>query len=973
MRRRWLFVSLALGLAGALVVWLATMWIGSWRFEREMLAAKREFAHGQFREAAARLNRLAKRQPSQGELEYLLGACERADGRPDEADEAWSRVPESSPEAASAALARGKLALEQGRYAFAETCFVRAIPAGTDIGDEAERLRGRLDWIVGRSDDYKRTLRRDAKRSRDPADVLRTLWSVDMAYFPIDSARAVLERAHRNFPEDDRVWLGLANLATMTGQWDSANEWLTRCESKRPSDPAVLRSRLEWARMANRPDEAAKAAARLPASTLTRFQMLVFDTWLAARAGDKEAERASLVKRLELDPGDSAAYDRLADLAAQAGDSQRVADLRRRKAASDLARERVRAVMSEKDVRPHALEIAKNSELMGRWFDARAWWAVVGRTDRSPEIDQHIRVNDERLAQHDAVAGPASQSLAELLPGLKLLNRLNAASVVKLRAPRFSEQAKERGIDFVFENGQSAARQLPETMSGGVGVLDYDGDGLLDVYAIQGGVFPPPTGARTFADRLYRNLGGGRFEDATASSGLAAFPGGYGHGVAVGDYDNDGRPDLFITRWGSYALYHNKGGGAFEDATIAAGFGGDRDYPTSAAWADLDGDGDLDLYVCHYLQWDVDNPIPCEDPQRPDHVYCDPRNFRALPDHLFRNDKGRFVDVTKEAGIVDREGRGLGVVAADLDGDGKIDLFVANDTTANYFFRNLGGLRFEEEGLISGLATNASGGYLAGMGVACGDFDGDGLIDLAVTNFFGETTSLYHNLGGGLFSDRAAEYGLAGPTRFVLGFGLAALDANNDGRLDLIQANGHVNDYRPKTPYEMPTQLFLGEAGGRFVEGSNQAGPDLKIPRVGRGLAVADLDNNGRLDVLEVGERVRLALFHNQTPLDNHFVTFALEGTASNKDGVGAKIIVTAGSNKQFAERFGGGSYMSASDRRMHFGLGPATKAHMVEVVWPSGRRDRFENLDVDQGYLLREGDPTAAPLRGFGKATSRP
>ena len=365
------------------------------------------------------------------------------------------------------------------------------------------------------------------------------------------------------------------------------------------------------------------------------------------------------------------------------------------------------------------------------------------------------------MAKDEPPDAPSGRSLAELLATLPPSPSGKTNVPGALKVPVFTDDAEQSGIAFIFDNGRSELLQIPETMSGGVASFDFDGDGRLDIYAVQGGPFPPRD-YPPFGDRLFRNRGDGQFEDVTSASGLATLPGGYGHGVAVGDYDNDGRPDLFITRWRTYALYHNVGHGRFEDVTVTAGLSGARDWPTSAAWADLDNDGDLDLYVCHYLQYDPATSVPCVRPGSAERVYCGPRAFPALPDHLFRNDHGRFVDVTAEAGIVDTNGRGLGVVAADLDEDGKTDLFVANDSSANYFFRNLGGLRFAEEGLASGLATSATGGYLAGMGVACGDYDGDGRLDVAVTNFFGESTTLYHNHGRGLFSDRSDAAGLAG-------------------------------------------------------------------------------------------------------------------------------------------------------------------------------------------------------------------
>ncbi len=408
--------------------------------------------------------------------------------------------------------------------------------------------------------------------------------------------------------------------------------------------------------------------------------------------------------------------------------------------------------------------------------------------------------------------------------------------------------------------------------------------------------------------------------------------------------------------------------------TIPAGLGGDRDWPTSAAWADLDNDGDLDLYVCHYLKWDTVNPTLCNSPGAPDqvHTYCDPRRFDALPDHVFRNDGGRFVDVTEKTGLVDHDGRGLGVVAADLDDDGKIDLFVANDMTANYFLRNRGAWRFSEEALESGLASGSAGGYLSGMGVACGDFDGDGRLDLSVTNFLNQGTTLYHNHGGGTFSDRSVEMGLAASTRLVLGFGLAALDANNDGKLDLVQANGDVEEYRSGLPSEMRSQLFLGDGTGKLIDVSERAGPPWQVPRIARGLAVGDLDNDGRVDVVIISQNAPLALLHNQSASTNHSLTILLEGTASNRDAVGARVTVTAAGRTQVAARFGGGSYQSASDPRLHFGLGPARVVDRVEVTWPSGQRSRYQGLAADAGYRLREGDAVPKPLSGFSAAIKR-
>ncbi len=515
---------------------------------------------------------------------------------------------------------------------------------------------------------------------------------------------------------------------------------------------------------------------------------------------------------------------------------------------------------------------------------------------------------------------------------------------------------------------------MPETAAGGVALLDFDGDGWLDVYCVQGGPVLAPGGdgdksAPSPGDRLFRNRGDGTFEDVTTSSKIAAIAWGqgYGLGVTVADYDNDGRPDVFVTRLQTYALYRNHGDGTFEDVTGRAGLAGTRDYPSSSAFADLDNDGDLDLYVCHYMIWDPANPPLCLN-EKGDYFYCAPSKVQPAPDHVFRNDSGRFVDVTAMSGCVETNGRGLGVVAADLDDDNRIDLYVANDGTANYLFHNKGGFRFEEVALESGAAGNASGGYQAGMGVACGDIDGDGRPDLMVTNLYGEGTTLYRNLGQGLFEDRSNASGIGLATRYLLGFGIAMADVANVGRLDVLITNGHVNDNRPYFPYAMPSRLYENRPDGRLVDISNQAGACWEVPRLGRGLAAGDLDNDGRPDAVILSQNEPLAYFHNRSERVGHFIMLRLEGTTSNRDGVGARVTLTAGGRRQVAQRLGGGSYQSANDPRLHFGLGASDRVESLEVRWPSGKIDHYKDLPAGKGYLLREGEKEPRPLAGFAR-----
>jgi hypothetical protein len=662
--------------------------------------------------------------------------------------------------------------------------------------------------------------------------------------------------------------------------------------------------------------------------------------------------------------------ERLATLALADGENSRSAELRRRKAVIDGALARYRTVVLAGRLADDPAALARLATILGRRFEAHALLSMAVR--RAPSDREARRALDAAPDDPSAAPSAVAFSVVTLVLNHLAVNDGPPADVAAEDVPRFTDLAGPSGLAFVFRSGETSLHQLPEVMAGGVGLLDFDGDGFLDVYAVQGGPFPPAVPSTTPGDRLFRNRGDGTFDDVTERSGVGRAGTGYGHGVAVGDFDNDGHPDLFLTRWHSYKLLHNRGDGTFNDVTEQAGLAGERGWPTSAAFADLDGDGDLDLYVCHYVAWDAAHPRLCRSPARPGYTSCDPKTLEPEPDHVFRNDRGHFTDVTARSGMAETTGRGLGVVAADLDDDGHIDLFVANDGSPNFFWRNLGGFRFEEAGLASGLSANASGGYQAGMGVACGDLDGDGRIDLIVTNFVGESTSFYKNLGRGDFSEQSAAVGLLAATRSLLGFGIALFDANNDGRLDLLSANGHVNDFRPDAAYTMPAQLLLGQPGGTLADVSARAGEPFLAPHLGRGLAAGDLDNDGLIDSLIVALDESLIVLRNRSKTSGHWLTLSLAGAASNRDAVGAIVTVRHGAARQVAVRFGGGSYLSAGDPRLHFGLGDSRLADAVVVRWPSGRVESFAGLAADRGYALHEGDPAAKPLAGFRAKAAR-
>ena len=923
------------------------------RFLRQSLQlAREEFEQQRYSTAIQRLVWIEARRPEWSEAAYLIGLCEKAKGKTSQAHVAFLRVPEGSEFAGQAAAQLARIEISRGKFSRAEKILLDSLSRKDPGSEEIRRALILLDKFQERRKDARQVLL-TSLTGLDPTrgvDVLRELWDLDNAPVPVDGIQSYLDDVARESPDDDRIWLARANLATRAGQFDEADRRLLACEKQRPSDPAVCRGRLEWARASDRPDRLGNCLAYVDDvdADFMDAEALAVRAWFAAARGDAAAEKIALSERIAKVPGDLQALDRLAEFAATAGKTHEAARFRTQRDEADKARFRYADLLRKDDPRAHAEALAQLARTMGLAFEAK-WWTALSLGDPLPAIP----------GQPTGLTLASRLTDRDLVPGKSAVSPRNTSHPV-----RFEDDAAVANLAFTFESGRSAKRQLPETMSGGIALIDYDGDGFLDVYAVQGGVFPPDPNGRTNGDRLFRNKGNGTFEDVSKSSGIAAFPGGYGHGVAVGDVDNDGHPDLFITRWNSYALYHNRGEGTFEDVTRGAGLGGNRDWPTSAAFADLDNDGDLDLYVCHYLAWDADHPRECNDPKTGRNHYCTPAGFRPLPDHVFKNDGNlKFTDVTEEAGFKESEGRGLGVVAADLDDDGKIDIYVANDMSANFLYHNKGGFRFEEVGHEWGAATSGSGGNLAGMGIACGDFDRDGKVDLVVTNFFGESFTFHKNLGSGQFADHSQAIGMAAPTRNLLGFGVAMFDADNDGRLDLLSANGHVNDGRPQFPWKMPAQLLRMTDQGKVIDASETAGLALAALHLGRGLAAGDIDNDGRVDALIVAEDEPIVFLHNRTKQTNeHFLTLTLAGRRSNRDAIGARVTLTTGDLRWTAQKTGGGGYQSAGDSRLHFGLGSLTQVESIEIQWPSGHVDRLKDVPADRGFLVREGTEKALP-----------
>ena len=532
----------------------------------------------------------------------------------------------------------------------------------------------------------------------------------------------------------------------------------------------------------------------------------------------------------------------------------------------------------------------------------------------------------------------------------------------------FRDITAQAGIRFTHKNGAFGKKWLPETMGPGCAFIDYDNDGYPDMLLINATDWPGHAKSDSTTLKLYHNNRNGTFTDVTQKSGLGISI--YGFGAAVGDYDNDGFDDIFVTALGQSHLFHNNGNGTFTDVTKAAGLWGPKEFSTSAAWVDYDRDGKLDLVVSNYVQWSEQDDLYCT-LDGTHKSYCTPESYKGASARLWRNlGGGKFEDATQKAGLYDPTSKSLGIAILDYNNDAWPDILIANDTQPNKLYLNKKNGTFEERAISAGIAFSEDGIARAGMGVDAADYDRSGHASLIITNFSNQMLSLYHNEGNGLFVDEAPRSEVGRATLVTLGFGCFFFDYDNDGWPDIFVADGHIENeierVQKRVSYAEPPHLFRNLGNGKFEEVTGKVGAGFAAPKVARGAAYADINNDGALDILLTTNGGPAHLYRSEG-VTNQSLRIKLVGTKSNRDGIGAVVRITAGSDKQWLTMKSGSSYLSQSELVLTFGLGSKTKADTIEVQWPSGQVDKLSNIASGQTVTIQEAKGVVA-ARAYGK-----
>ncbi len=777
-----------------------------------------------------------------------------------------------------------------------------------------------------------------------------------------------IQRCLDAHPDDPLLLLGESRHALLRANRTHAREILKRINQERPDS---LEAQARWGRLQleiEGSDVMRDWNAQLPDDADSHPEIWVTrGYWMKHLGRDRDA-LACFAAAVRLFPEHVGATYQLSQLLAAEGEVKVAEQFATR--SSQLSK--LEYVIDELRYSPQFDRIHEAFELLtrlGRISEALGWCRVMLMYHPNSDwANAGVRQLHYSLAKTlpDPLAGIKASLLVRPDFPQPLSQSERQSSSTSKNAPvsiTFRDDAANSGLTFQYVNGTtqtSGLEHMLQAPGAGCGVIDYDGDSWPDLYFCQSGVWPVNAQQNPHLDRLFRNTGDGQFTDTTENAGLG--DGEFSQGLAVGDFNNDGFADLFIGNVGHDRLYRNNGDGTFTDVTSVAQVSGDITWTTSAAIADLNGDTLPDLYVVHYLVLDEVLEHACKFKGRP--MGCAPTMFTAEQDRLFINQgDGRFVDQTESAGIVAKDGKGLGVVIADFQNRGQLDVFVGNDTSANFFFVNAatsrgGAPKFHQEALLRGLALNEDGMAQASMGIGCDDADGDGQLDLYVTTFYADYNTLFLQQPDQSFADMTRRVGLREPTFNMLGFGTQFVDVDLDGWPDLVVANGHVDrTFSTGVPDAMPPQMFRNLGKGMFVEMRSQdLGPYFERKVLGRSMSRLDWNADGREDICINHLDVPVALLTNTTSATGHWLALTLHGTQSDRDAVGAKVRLTAGGRTWLRQVTAGDGYMSSNERRLVFGFGQNSKIDQIEIVWPTGRREVHQNLSVDADFIAVEG-----------------
>lgn len=963
----------------ALIGFIAWMCVVDWTSANYLVReTKRALIVGDLKRAEELALRLARRSGQQNVGNLYAGEAAAKAGRPQEAIAYYARVPDDgSPPSTQALLATGDLMLNTlYNLSAAESAYQQILRRHPEDlaahyrmsyvlglqGRSWEASQHRLELVRGERaepvqlvllaladtaeenfhlvDDYARA------QPDDPRVLCARAW-IHLRREQLDAARTLLQRAVAVEPEllTAQGWLGRTLLEKPDAEFLA---WQERLPPAADQHPEIWYTRGRWAQAHAQLEVAARcfweAVRTDPEHTSANFHLsVVLDSLGQSAPAEVFRQRAK----------------RLGDYTIAGKSFQLSGDRTSLQTAARLAKE------------------------LGLLWEAWGWTQLLNQRvpGQSRVVDSMKRLRSQldqlsgqELTRSNPAQNPARQIDLQAYPAkVQKVSASNTHRTVTHSAESsrvtFADLAESTGLKFQYRNGsqgQSAGNYMYEISGGGVAVLDYDGNGWPDIYLTQGTDWPPRADQREYLDRLYRNLGNGQFEEVSTAARL--FENSFSQGPVMGDFDQDGFPDLYVANIGVNRMFHNNGDGTFTDVTSQSGTPGDG-WSMSGVLADLNGDSLPDLYVVNYLSGsDLFERACLKDGTL---RTCSPHEFSAAQDRFFLNlGDGRFADRTSEAGLVVPDGKGMGIVAADFDGTGRLSLFVANDAVPNFFFVNETASRggephFAERGYASGLAVDADGRAQACMGVAADDANGDGLVDLFVTNFRGESKTLYLNQSQLTFTDDTRRTGLREASLDMLGFGTQFLDGELDGYPDLVVTNGHIGDLRASgIPFQMRPQYFRNHGQAQFVElPAATLGPFFQEKHLGRGLARLDWNRDGRDDFVVSHLTTPVALVTNQTESAGHFVAIQLRGVTSERDAIGTRVWVTSGSQKWCRQLTAGDGYQASNQRQLVFGLGQSTQIDRVEVHWPAGTTQDLGPLQVDREYLLIEGRQQPVPL----------